>query len=484
MWKKIKSNRKLAYIMRMAVILFLVDVICLALNYLGVEKENILMVFMVGVLMISTCTRGYEYGLIGAAISVMTFNYLFTVPVHTFAIMNPNDMTLMVFFLIASLISSSLAVRFQKQLIISRKKEETATCLYEMSEQFINVTGKENIIQLGIHCIYEYTGFECVVELQDDTVVSGVGNEYTSKDYLMFPIIGIVKQIGIMKILNHNQGLSVEQELIVKTAANQIGIALDRELIYAQQEQIKVDVEREHMKSSMLRSISHDFRTPLTGIIGDCTIMLEAERLEDQMCRQLVKDIMEQTMWLMKMMENILSMTKIESGQPFIHVDTEVADDVINEASNHVIGLKDKRHYRVSLPDQVIVAEMDGKMIAQVIINILDNAMKHTQDGGEITLKVKHRNFRVYFIIEDDGDGVPEALQDRIFDEFVSVSDKSADQKRGIGLGLAICKAVISAHGGEIWEENREEGGARFIFWIPVKQREKNGKEEDINCGR
>ena len=218
--------------------------------------------------------------------------------------------------------------------------------------------------------------------------------------------------------------------------------------------------------------------------MGDCAILLDSEHVEDEVSRQLVRDVMEQSMWLMKMMENILSMTKIESGQTYIHKSSEVVDDVINEASGHVIGLKDRRHYRVSLPDEVIVAEMDGKMIAQVIINILDNAVKHTQEGGEITLKVKYRNLRVYFIIEDDGDGVPETLQDRIFDEFVSISDKSTDQKRGIGLGLAICKAVVTAHGGEIWEENRENGGARFVFWLPAKQAEKDGKEKDINCGR
>ena len=170
MIKAFKNNRKIIYTLRMTVILALADIICLILNYFGVEKENILMVFMVGVLIISTCTQGYEYGLIGAAISVLTFNYLFTIPVHTFAITNPNDMTLMAFFVVAALISSSLAVRFQKHLIISKKNDETAKRLYEMSEQFINVTGKENIIQLGIHCIYEYTGFECVVELQDNTL--------------------------------------------------------------------------------------------------------------------------------------------------------------------------------------------------------------------------------------------------------------------------------------------------------------------------
>ena len=185
---------------------------------------------------------------------------------------------------------------------------------------------------------------------------------------------------------------------------------------------------------------------------------------------QLVQDIMEQSMWLMKMMENILSMTKIESGQQFVNKSPEVVDDVINEASLHVIGLRDRRNFQVSLPKEVIVADMDARMIAQVIINLLDNAMKHTKEGGSISLSVSYRDHKAYFVIEDDGDGVPEELRERIFDEFVSGGDKSTDQKRGIGLGLTICKEVVHAHGGDIWEENRNAGGARFIFWIPAKQ--------------
>ena len=464
------KNKKIAYMAETAAIVITASILGLILNRFGVAKENVLMVFMVGVLLVSTCTWGYEYGIFGAISSVLIFNYFFTVPVHTFAIMNPNDVALMAFFLIAAFISSSLTVRFQKQLIISKKNEETATRLYEMSEQFINATGKEKIIELGIRHIYEHTGYECIVELLDETVVSGAGKEYTSRDYMMFPIIGMVKQIGILKVLNHNQGLSVEQELIVKTAANQIGIALDREMIYAEQERIKVEVEREHMKSSMLRSISHDFRTPLTGIMGDCGLILESEDMDSPERAQLVQDIMEQSMWLMKMMENILSMTKIESGQQFINKSPEVVDDVINEASLHVIGLRDRRNFQVSLPKEVIVADMDARMIAQVIINLLDNAMKHTKEGGSISLSVSYRDHKEYFVIEDDGDGFLEELRERIFDEFVSGGDKSTDQKRGIGLGLTICKEVVHAHGGDIWEENRNVRGARFIFWIPAKQ--------------
>ncbi|MEE0201153.1 MAG: ATP-binding protein [Muricomes sp.] len=467
--RNLAKNIKLIYALRTILIVLSASLVCLLLNQFGVEKENGLMVFMVAVLLISVFTKGYEYGIIGAIVSVMMFNYFFTIPVHTFAIMNPNDVALMGFFLITACISSSLTARFQKQLVIAQGSEETALRLYEMSEKFINVTGKDNIIQLGIHYIYEHTGYESIVELEGETIPAGSGNEYTSKDYLMFPIIGMARQLGTLKVFNHKQGLAAEAEMLVKTAANQIGIALDRELIYAEQEQTKLEVQREHMKSSMLRSISHDFRTPLTGIMGDCSLMIENQTMDRQTQDDLLRDVIEQSMWLMKMMENVLSMTRIESGQQFIEKHQEVIDDIVYEVQKHVIGLKSRRDFRVSLPDRVVVADMDGKMIMQVLVNLLDNAVKHTQDGGSISLDVSYRKNRVYFVVKDDGDGIAEEMKEKIFDEFVSLSDKSTDRKRGIGLGLAICKEVVEAHGGRIWAENRREGGARFTFWLEAR---------------
>lgn len=463
------GNKKLNYALRMILIVLLASLVCLLLNRFGVAKENGLMVFMVGVLLISVFTKGYEYGIIGAVVSVMMFNYFFTVPVHTFAIINPNDVALIGFFLIAACISSSLTVRFQKQLLIAHNSEETAIRLYEMSEKFIKVTGKENIIRLGIRYIYEHTGYESIVELEGEAAAREGEWEYTSRDYLMLPIIGMVRQLGTLKVFTHSRGLGAEAEMLVKTAANQIGIALDRELIYAEQEQTKLEVEREHMKSSMLRSISHDFRTPLTGIMGDCGLILENKDMEGGTRNRLLRDVMEQSMWLMKMMENILSMTKIESGEQFIDKQREVVDDIACEAEGHVIGLKSKRNFRTTLPDRVVVCDMDGKMIVQVLVNLLDNAVKHTEEGGTISLNVSFRDNRVYFVVEDDGDGIEEGMEKKIFDEFVSLSDKSTDQKRGIGLGLAICKEVVRAHEGGIWAENRSEGGARFTFWLSAK---------------
>lgn len=465
------------YILRVLLIVICTTLFSLLLNEAGIAKENTLMIFMIGVLLTTAWTNGCQYGIAVSVINVLVFNYFFTNPVHTFMVSDPNDMVMISIFLFASLVSYNLTVKFQKQLIIAQKNEQAAQMLYEISESFINVTGKDSIIELGIQYIYEQTKFNSEVVLIGDgetTPVAQKGSIYT--DYMMVPIIALEKQIGVLKVYNRNQGLSIEQELLIKTAANQIGIALDRESAYRQQENIKVEMEREHMKSRMLRSISHDFRTPLTGIIGDCGLIMESEELDNSNIRQLAEDINEQAVWLMKMMENILNMTRIESGSIHINKQMEVIDDIIYEAASHVRGLHSRRKFTVSLPEELIVALMDGKMMVQVLINLLDNSMKHTKEGGRIAVLAGFRNDKVYIQVEDDGDGIDENLMEKLFDEFVTSEGGDSKRKQGIGLGLAICKAVISAHGGKIWAENKVEGGARMTFWLNAKRVESDGR--------
>lgn len=349
-----------AYTTRSIGILLSATFLSIALQMWGIGKENILMLYIVSVLLITVWTTGYFYGMASAVVSVFVFNYFFTVPVHTFAITDQNDVVLMVFFLVAAFISSSLTVRFHKQMQIA--------------------------------------------------------------------------------------------------------------------EDSRAQMERERLKSSMLRSISHDFRTPLTGILGDCSILKESEEMDENTRKELAGEIQEQAVWLMKMMENILSMTKIDSGQFCIKKQPEVVDDIIYEAATHVIGLRERRRFEVHLPEQLVVAPMDGKMMVQVLINLLDNAMKHTQDGGFISVTVTFSKKKVFFRVEDDGDGIAEEIREHIFDEFITKSAGKEDGRRGIGLGLAICKAVVNAHGGEIYAEDREEGGARFVFWLTAEQVEADGR--------
>lgn len=466
----------LKYALRAFGILLLATIVSLLLDKAGIGKESVLLVFLLGVLLTAMYTRGYFYGIVTSVVSIIIFNYFFTVPVRTFRISDKNDVTLMFFFLLAAVIASSMTARFQSQWMLTKRKERVANLLYEMSEAFINVTGEKNIIELGKKYVYDYSGCECEVVLEGTGQKEKAGQGGVFKNYMLYPITGVDRMIGQLKIVHYGQEFTEEQKLLIKTTANQIGIALDREFIYREQEQIKVAIEKEHMKSSMLRSISHDLRTPLTGIIGDCDLILETREGQEPVVRQMAGEIKEQAEWLAKMVENILNMTRLEEGRLQIHKKTEVIDDIISEAASHVIDLREHRRFKVSLPDDVIVIQADGKMLVQVIMNLLDNAMKHTGEDGMISVEATFSKDRIWIRIEDDGDGIPEAMLDQIFEEFVSLSDGQEDKKRGIGLGLTICRAVIEMHGGEIWAENRKPQGARFVFWLPAQKGETDGE--------
>lgn len=235
-------------------------------------------------------------------------------------------------------------------------------------------------------------------------------------------------------------------------------------------------MEREHMLNSMLKSISHDLRTPLTGIVGASYLIIEQPELKKDDIDLLARDIHDQAKWLTQIVENILNMSKIESGSLMIHKNLEVVDDLINEAVQHVPELEN-RHYTITVPHQLLLINVDGQLIIQVFINLLDNAIKYTTPKDTISICVEEDEQNIIFTIKDTGTGIQESILNHIFDEFVTYSGVTNDSKKGIGLGLAICKAIIIAHGGHIYAMNNDEGGASFIFSLPkVKELEMNNE--------
>lgn len=426
------------------------------LNSMGIGKENILMVFIVGVLLIATFTKGYFYGLLASIVSVLCFNFLYINPNYDFHISDPNDFMLIIFFLMTSIIACSLTDRFQKQIIISKKNESILKQLYILSERLLNVSGIEHILAKGTQYIEESVQIEVNISL-----------EIKEESKKIIPIIGINRVLGSIEILSQ-QDLNEDQMIIIKAAANQLGNALERELTYLEQEKIKVAMEREHMLNSMLKSISHDLRTPLTGIVGASQLMMDQENLSREDIYSLAKDIHNQAHWLTQIVENVLNMSKIESGNLILHKNLEVVDDLIYEAIHHLPELE-KRNVKVEVPDDLLLVNVDGKLMVQVLINILSNALKYTKEKDQITIQVKKIKDAIEFSIKDTGIGISKNILEHIFDEFVTDANISNDSQKGIGLGLAICKAIIQAHGGEI-EAKNDVQGACFVFTIPNEE--------------
>ena len=237
-----------------------------------------------------------------------------------------------------------------------------------------------------------------------------------------------------------------------------------------EQERIQFAMEKEQMRSRLLRSISHDLRTPLTGIAGASSLIAESGReLDRDSIVSLARDINDQSDWLIQMVENILNMTKIDSGNLVVEKLPEAVEDIISNAVAHVKGRRQNRRIEIALPDTVFIVPMDGKMMVQVLVNLLDNAIKHTREDGRILVRIEQKDGMIWFYVEDDGTGIDESIKERLFEEFTTFRPVSQDVGKGIGLGLAICRAIVNAHGGSIYGENREEGGARFAFCLPEK---------------
>ena len=470
MHKFIKVN----YVVKLMLLVLISTVISVFMSNFGIDKESIIMVYLVGVLIVTVVTKGYIYGAVASVLSVLMFNYLFTVPIHTFMIYNPSDVSLLLFFFIASLISSSLTSRFQEQLVIAEEKKHTACLLYEITNSFLNITGKNNIIMQGIKYIYDHTGYASEVELIDDNEIyrdNMVEIDKSNTMVMELDIHRLKKKIGTIKIIYKSNDIKLDSELLIKMVVTQMGITLDREFIYNERENIRIKMEREHLRSNLLRGISHDLRTPLTAIVGASGVILEdVDKLDLESIKKLVKDINEESLWLNNLVENILNMTRIGEGKMVIQKQDEVVDDIIDEALRHISGLINNRNIDVSFPDEVISVPMDGKLIVQVLINLLDNAIKHTKENEEIHLNVFTKDSNIVFEVADEGCGIDEKIKDSLFKSFVTSGSKVIDGKRGMGLGLAICKAIVNAHGGEITAENRNGKGAVFKFTLPLME--------------
>mgnify|MGYP001120848372 CR=1 FL=1 len=455
--------------MKTIVIFALTVASSLAVSLLGVGKESIIMVYLLGVLFTTVLTSSYLYGIFISFASLLVFNFLFTEPRFTFVIYNRNDIVLLVFFLVTAVVSGIVTSRLQQQMELAAKNERTAQVLYKIASGFLPVSGRQMIVAQGMAYILEYAGCECYVEL-DHGETYPAGKEFRQNEEIReYSIKSAGGQLGVMRVALHDIKMDDQIELIIQTVVTQLGIALDREQLYNDQEEIRLAMESERLRATLLRSVAHDLRSPLTALLGAGNLLADNyHHLTDQERIKLATDISEEIIWLTNLVENILDMTRINESQLVLKKDNEVVDDVVSEAVSHVDRLLRERHFTVHLPEDVVMVPMDGRLIVRVLINLLENAVHHTQPDATITLSADVRETMMEFTVADTGDGIDENVQQGLFDRFVTLDKVVSDGKRGIGLGLANCKALIEAHGGSIRAEENTPKGARFIFTLPM----------------
>lgn len=238
------------------------------------------------------------------------------------------------------------------------------------------------------------------------------------------------------------------------------------------QSRIEAEAEKEKMKANLLRSVSHDLRTPLTSIIGSSSAVLENyDKFSDDVKKDLIGHVRDDAQWLVRSVENILSVTRINDGGVKICKTPEAVEEIAAEAVAKFRKHFDGVRVRVSVPQELLMAPMDATLIERVLINLMENAALHAKGATEIELRVTRKGAGAKFSVLDNGAGIDEAVLPKLFDEmFPHAGELRGDGRRSMGLGLSVCMSIVRAHGGAMSAKNRPEGGACVSFTLPLEE--------------
>lgn len=244
-----------------------------------------------------------------------------------------------------------------------------------------------------------------------------------------------------------------------------------------QQEQIRLEAEKEKMRGNLLRAVSHDIRTPLTSIVGSASGILDNhDVLTEEKMLELVKDIKEEAQWLIRIVENLLSVTRINGENAKINTDDEIVEEIISSA---VIKFRKRFpdvEVEVEMPKEFLMVPMDGILIEQVLVNLLENSVLHGKTTSLIRIVVTRQEDRLVISVEDDGQGIRESILPVMFEGSLQhMEAEDCDSKRNMGIGLSVCMSIVKAHRGSMRAENRSTGGARVLFWLPMEGGETYG---------
>lgn len=477
------------------------------LRTIGIGDQNVIMVFILSVLVVSRITMGHLFGLAASLLSVLLFNFFFTVPYFTFNAIQPGYPVTFLIMLLAALITSTLTVRIKSEVRLSVEREHRTKLLYEINKKLLRTRGLENIVAMTNEYITKLLDRSVIFYTEDpendapgyfmesysdldatfmhkeeeraaahwvfvnkkragsgtDTL-AGAGAFYT-------PIISQAKVLGVIGISCAKGALDQDNRLFLRMMTSLVASALERQSLSDEQRKIVIESEKEKMRSNLLRAISHDLRTPLTGILGSSSAILEnGDSLDKATHDKLILNIKEDSQWLIRMVENLLSVTRIKEGTMNVAKSPEAAEEIVAEATSHIRKRFPERKIGVKVPDELLMVPMDGTLIVQVLINLLENAIRHSSDESTVNVDVKKENQYAIFEVRDYGEGISAEDFPYLFESYVPSGDRSVDSSRGIGIGLSICMSIIKAHNGKLEAENKSEGGAVFRFKLPLEE--------------
>jgi len=483
----------------------------------GVKEGNIIMILILGVLLTARQTRGILYGVLASLIGMFGFNFFFAAPRLSFHYTADYPFTFIV-MLIVALITSTLTSQIKSHaetadqdlrrmdiILETNHKLQHAETIDEIvmeSERQIYKTAKKPIVfytveegkisgtysydseqGLAVDKAYldegEREAVNWVLE-NKKTAGKGTGRMPEAKVYYLpissgkkevFAVIGFILTKG-----DKNKG---PESSLLTALFGQIAFALERYSINLKKNQTARQAESERLRANLLRAISHDLRTPLTNISGSASSLLSTDFDQDTKAK-LTQGIYDDAVWLVNLVENLLSVSKLDHNAE-LKTEPQLVEELVTDALSHLSNDAASHTITTHIEDPLLMAQADGVLIVQVLINIINNAINYTPENSHIAITAAAQGRAVMIKIADDGKGIRDEEKGLIFDMYFTGKETSGDARRGLGLGLALCKSIINAHGGDIQVKDNVPSGTIFECTLPLAEVTTN---ENFNSDR
>jgi len=460
---------------------------------------NLMMIYLLGVMWVAV-NVGRGPAIVASILSVAAFDFFFVPPALTFAVSDTQYAVSFVVMLAVALVISTMASRLRQQTEAARRREQRTAALFSLSQDLAAITDRKLLLEAANRRIEDVFEMRAVILLPDDNgrvavppderqVITpdehdrgvaqwafdheqpaGAGTPtLPASKGLYLPLVGARGPVGILGVLPspRRTALAADQTRLLETFGNQIALALERSRLASEAERARVQLESERLRDTLLSSVSHDLRTPLAVITGAGTSLLTGgSGLTEDTRRELLESIVQESQRLNRLVGNLLEMTRLQSGAVRLHQDWHPIEEVIGASLNRIEDRLRGRDLSIALAHDIPLVLMDGVLMEQVFYNLVDNALKYTPAGSPLEIRAHQDGDAVIVEVADHGPGLPEHQEDTVFSKFHRV--KRPGDPGGVGLGLAICRGIVEAHGGTITAANRAGGGAVFTLRLPL----------------
>ena len=431
--------------------------------------------------------------LLAATLGALIWNYFFIPPQYTFHIDKTEDILMFGMFFIIALVNGVLTTRVRRQERLAREREERANALFHLTKELSKAFGIQEVLAVAVENIKIYFALEAKFVLQDGDnklqifANNGIGGQLTQKeneiaalvfknsikagkfteispeeDYTFYPLPGTKISSGIL-ITKHINPITGDYNTFWEIFLTQIANAMEREFLGEMAQKARFLDESDKLYKTLFNSISHELRIPVATILGSADILLTSSHPEN-IQSDLYKEIFTASLRLNRLIENLLNMSRIESGRISVRLDWCDINDLINKVLEDLKNELNSFNLLVSIQDNMPLVKIDFGLMDQVLYNLLFNSCEYASPSTEIIIKIYYEDSQLLIQILDRGPGFPEESMKNVFKKFNKVDGSKTG---GLGLGLSIVKGFVDAHKGCITIENRKSGGAKFTIKIP-----------------